>query len=186
VILSRPPQITRDLHPFEKAFFLYQRRLNERLALPFTRYFYYAKGTPKFVDFQKKIKARKTAARDIGLYEAYGQHKWNDEAIVGAPESEPEHQLEALLKDERPWKDENEPAKATEELEEAIYIKPEPRETEADKTGDEKSLNRLLQRTLYLMVQDKSGNWRFPTTVLNSKEHESLRAVCNFPRWSRI
>lgn len=181
VILSRPPQITRDLHPFEKSFFLYQRRLNERLALPFTRYFYYSKGTPKFLDFQKKLKNRRTLARDIGSYEAYGKDNWNDEVIVGAPESEPAHQVEALLADEKPFKDENEPVKTTEAQEEAIYSKPVSRETEADKAGDEKSLNRLLQRTLYLMVQDKEGQWRFPTTNLNSMDRESLRAVslCN-------
>ena len=99
IVLSRPPLITRDLHPFEKAFYLYQRRLNERLAIPFTRYFYYRKNTPPAIEFKRKIKERKTPARDIGFYDAYGPDAWHDELLMGAPESEPEHQMEALLKD---------------------------------------------------------------------------------------
>ena len=70
VVLSRPPQITRDLTPFEKAYYFYQKRLNERLALPFTKYFYFRRGTPSDEDWKQKIRERQTAARDIGKYNA--------------------------------------------------------------------------------------------------------------------
>ena len=40
--------------------------------------------------------------------------------------------------------------------------KPMPRLTEADHTNNTKSLNRKLDRTLYLLVQNKEGRWRFP------------------------
>ena len=62
ILLSRPPILTRSLHPFEKAFFFYQKRLQERLALPFTRYFYFKKDTPADTDWKIKAKLRNGAA----------------------------------------------------------------------------------------------------------------------------
>lgn len=168
VVLSRPPQITRDLTPFEKAFFLYQRRLNERLALPFTRYFYFKKGTPADLEWKQKAKQRQTAARDIGVYNAYSKEGWNDEVLVGAKESEPEVQVEALLNDAETHGTE------TDEISEAnkeSLERPMPRVTEADRTGNVKSLDRLLQRTLYLLVKGKNGKWGFPTSGLMGREN---------------
>ena len=171
VVLSRPPLITRDLTPFEKAFFLYQRRLNERLALPFTRYFYYQKDTPADVDWKKKIKQRITPARDIGIYNAYSKDGWNDELLMGAKESDPEEQVRALLKDAIVDEEEveggssNEIKKQKEEIE-----KPLPRTTDADRAGDVRSLNRSLSRTLYMIVKGSHGAWEFPAGGLLGKE----------------
>ncbi|KAL9137638.1 MAG: hypothetical protein Q9175_001157 [Cornicularia normoerica] len=170
VLLSRPPLLTRDLTPFEKSFFLYQRRLNERLALPFTRYFYYQRGTPGDIEWKRKIKDRKTPARDIGVYNAYGDEGWNDELLVGDTVSEPEEQVEKLLRDaevevtERDIQGEGKVVKK-EEVE-----KPMPRVTEADKAGDMKSLNRALQKTLYLVVSRGKGQWEFPSAELARQE----------------
>lgn len=173
VLLSRPPVITRDLTPFEKAFFLYQKRLNERLALPFTRYFYYQKGTPGDVEWKRKIKERQTPARDIGVYNAYSEDGWNDEVLVGARESEPEEQVEALIKDAQVEVKEGEESSVVKKQE---VERPYPRVTDADKTGDVKSLNRLLQRTLYLLVKtEKNKRWRFPSSFMEGKE--SLHTV---------
>ncbi len=180
VVLSRPPLITRDLHPFEKAFFLYQRRLNERLALPFTRYFYIRKGTPADIDWKRKIKQRLTPARDIGVYTPWGKEGWNDELLLGASESEPEHQMEALLKDSiivAPKKGETVSEDQIPPVDESL--RPMSRVTEADKMNDEKSLNRLLQRTLYLLVQDEKQNWVFPTDKLIGREsfHQAAERI---------
>ncbi|KZF21529.1 CAF1-domain-containing protein [Xylona heveae TC161] len=167
VVLSRPPMITRDLTSFEKAYFFYQKRLNERLALPFTRYFYYKKGTPQDLDWKRKFKERQTPARDIGVYNAYSKEGWHDELLMGASESEPEKQVEALLKDAEVSSvggDEVADHKAE------VAEKPVPRITEADKAGDEKSLNRLFQRTLYLLVKGPEGRWMFPSSGLSKKE----------------
>jgi len=172
VVLSRPPQITRDLHPFEKAFYFYQRRLNERLALPFTRYFYYKKGTPADAEWKRKMRERTTPARDIGVYNAYGKQGWADEVLVGAQESEPEAQVEALLKDAAPVATESsseaqqDASAAREELE-----KPAARVSEADQKSDLKSLNRLLKRTLFLLVKGKDGRWTFPSATLLKNEN---------------
>ncbi|KAB2578402.1 Mitochondrial 54s ribosomal protein [Lasiodiplodia theobromae] len=167
VVLSRPPVITRDLHPFEKAFFLYQRRLNERQAHSFTRYFYYKKGSPAEAEWKRKQKQRLTAARDIGVYRGHGKDAWNDELLVGAQESEPDHQREALLRDSESTgkEDADVGGKKAEPAE-----RPLSRVTEADQKGDQKSLNRMLQRTLYLLVKDGSGRWQFPQDRLIGRE----------------
>ncbi|KAF9253516.1 hypothetical protein DTO012A7_5237 [Penicillium roqueforti] len=172
VVLSRPPQITRELEPFEKAFFFYQKRLNERLALPFTKYFYFKRGTPADEDWKKKIQERRTAARDIGHYNAYDSDAWNDELLLGAQESEPEHQIEALVQDAESTA--NATSQDTSKKEE--IPRPYPRITEADKKNDQKSLDRLLSRTLYLLVQSKEGHWKFPSSPVESGETLRLAA----------
>lgn len=171
VVLSRPPQITRDLEPFEKAFYFYQKRLNERLALPFTKYFYFKRGTPADEDWKKKIQERRTAARDIGKYNAYDSDAWNDELLLGAQESEPAHQIEALVQDAESTA--NATSQDTSKKEE--IPRPYPRITEADKKNDQKSLDRLLSRTLYLLVQSNEGHWKFPTSPVETGE--TLRLV---------
>lgn len=173
VVLSRPPQITRDLHPFEKAYYFYQRRLNERLALPFTRYFYYKKGTPADAEWKRKIRERTTPARDIGVYNAYGKQGWADELLVGAQESEPDNQVGALLKDaETPSEASAKEGQSELALKKSDDVdRPMSRVSEADVQGDQKSLNRLLQRTLFLLVKGKDGRWTFPSANLVKDEN---------------
>lgn len=184
LVLSRPPQITRDLHPFESAFFLYQRRLNERLALPFTQYFYFKKKTPADLEWKRKIKQRLTPARDIGRYKGYGDEAWNDELLVGAQESEFQYQVEKLLEDAEQTGAEGEEGENAgaeggvtasaagkgKKVEREAIERPMSRITEADIKGDMKSLNRLLPRTLYLLVKDGEGKWMFPQDKVGGRE----------------
>lgn len=172
VVLSRPPQVTRDLTPFEKSYYFYQKRLNERLALPFTRYFYFKRGTPADEDWKRKYRERQTPSRDIGKYNAYSPEAWNDELLVGAVESEPEHQVEMLVRDAEGTTSGSQEGSKKEEV-----PRPFPRVTEADQKNDQKSLNRALQRTLYLLVQTKEGYWKFPSSPV--EQGESLRLVSN-------
>ena len=139
VLLSRAPQITRELTSFEKAFYFYQRRLNERLALPFTRYFYFKRGTPADVEWKHKYKDRQTAARDIGKYNAYSKEAWNDELLVGAVESEPEHQIDALVRDAEGGSTADSVDMVTKKEE---VLRPLPRVSEADEKGDQRLLKR--------------------------------------------
>lgn len=170
VVLSRPPILTRPLHPFEKAFFFYQRRLNERLALPFTRYFYYKKGTPADRDWKRKRDARGGAAvRDIGVYNAYGSDAWNDELLVGDKTSEPEEQVEALIRDVEGVDIPKEEG-MKEGAGDVVVARPLPRRTEADEKGDLTRLDRKLDGTLYLLVKNKDGKWRFPEGAVEGKE----------------
>ncbi|GAQ38396.1 CAF1 family ribonuclease [Aspergillus niger] len=166
VVLSRPPQITRDLTDFEKAYYFYQKRLNERLQLPFTKYFYFKRGTPADEDWKRKIRERQTPARDIGKYNPYSKEAWNDELLVGAVESDPAHQVEMLVQDAESTV--NATSQDTSKKEE--IPRPFPRVTEADQKNDQRSLNRALQRTLYLLVQSKDGFWTFPSSPIVAEE----------------
>lgn len=187
-VISRPPLITRDLTNFEQSYFLYQKRLNERLALPFSRYFYYKKGTPADTEWKRKAKNRKTAARDIGVYSGYGDEAWNDEVLVDDQTASLDAQREALLRDaegkeilgaepvgdkeankEQVSGDVKAGEGARKELELQIE-RPSPRFTEADQKNDTLSLNRKLDQTLYLLVKNKDGRWRFPEDRLYAKE----------------
>ncbi|KAL9104968.1 MAG: hypothetical protein Q9163_000140 [Psora crenata] len=172
VLLSRAPLLTRDLTPFEKSYFLYQRRLNERLALPFTRYFYYQEGTPGDVEWKRKIKERMTPARDIGRYSGYGEEAWNDETLVGDRTSEPEEQIQALVRDAD---DKESRSIAGRGKRDEVVERPKGRVTEADEKGDTRTLNRCLTRTLYLVVKTRErmvndGEWMLPGCALEAKE----------------
>lgn len=52
-----------------------------------------------------------------------------------------------------------------------VIPRPLPRETEADRTNDLKSLNRKLDRSLYLLIKRKDGQWRFPEDRLYGREN---------------
>ncbi|KAK3718225.1 hypothetical protein LTR37_005340 [Vermiconidia calcicola] len=192
-VLSRPPLLTRELTPFEKAYYLYQKRLNERLALPFTRYFYYKKDTQADVEWKRKAKVRKTASRDIGVYSGYGDEAWNDELLVGDETAEPRNQLDALIRDaEGKGIIESQPVgdvetdgaevsgnekegegmrKSVGQQQQLAVERPLPRVTEADRTNDTKSLDRKLDRSLYLLVQRPDGTWRFPEDRVYGREN---------------
>lgn len=145
------------------------------MALPFTKYFYFKRGTPADEDWKKKIQERRTPARDIGKYNAYDSDSWNDELLLGAKEAEPEHQVEMLVQDAESTA--NATSQDTSKKEE--IPRPHSRVTEADKKGDHKSLNRLLSRTLYLLVQSKEGHWKFPSMPVEAEE--TLRQVRPIP-----
>ena len=50
-----------------------------------------------------------------------------------------------------------------EERDQGEDFEPAPRETEADKTGDQRTMHRRLDEFLFLVVQDaKTGQWGFP------------------------
>ncbi|RDW59507.1 hypothetical protein BP6252_12594 [Coleophoma cylindrospora] len=178
VILSRPPILTRPQTAFEKAFFFYQKRLNERLALPFTRYFYFKKDTPADIDWKLKAKDRGgVAAKEIGDYQAYGAESWNDELLVGDKKSDPRSVREALLKDSEMRTIEGQ--KPSEVVEGIKVEKPLARVTEADRARDVKRLDRALDRTLYLAVKKEDGKWGFPAGSLVGREnlHQAAERV---------
>ena len=181
MLLSRPPLLTRELSSFEKAFYLYQRRLNERLVLPFTRYFYYQKGTPGDLEWKRKIKERLTPSRDIGKYTGYGKESWNDELLIGDETSEPERQIEALV--DSAQVDDGTASSDLDRKRDTSITKPSSRTTDADRAQDTRSLNRALTRTLYLLVKRPGDGkamqpWSIPGAGLHDKE--SLHAVRSF------
>ncbi|KAN0095855.1 39S mitochondrial ribosomal protein L46 domain containing protein [Hyaloscypha variabilis] len=205
ILLTRPPLLTPPLTSFEKAFFFYQKRLNERLALPFTRYFYFKKDTPADTDY--KIKARErngVAARELGGYRAYGEEAWNDELLVsgldtagGVKESggenglgkmglaEPQHLISTLLKESRVRAIEGKDGAAVEVQEgDVVHVdreleRPLKRFTDADRKGEFTRLDRRLERTLYLLVKREGGGWGFPAGEVEGREglHQAAERV---------
>lgn len=122
------------------------------------------------IEYKRKKKLRGgISARDIGLYNAHDKDGWNDEVLIGAQESEPQNQAEALIKDAKPLPKENEEEQIVEQ-EVGSMVELAPRVTEADRSRDERSLNRQLQRTLYLVVQDANGQWKFPEAANEGRE----------------
>ncbi len=179
VILTRAPLITRALSPFENAFFFYQKRLNERLVLPFRHTFYFKRDTAADLDWRIKFEERgEIAAKELGRYYAQGRNAWNDELLVGSTLSNEERVREILLKDGE--------LRVTEDGEKAPpdeivpVERPMDRITEADKTNDVRRLDRALDRTLYLIVQRTDGQWQFPTEDVPTDEHlhEVSRTEC--------
>lgn len=123
---------------------------------------------------------RQTPARDIGVYNAYSEEGWNDELLIGAKESEPEEQINALVEDATVEEKESEEVEGVRKRKVEKIDKPMPRVTEADRIGDLKSLNRYLTRTLHLTVKSKqphhkAAQWGFPSSELTGKE--SLHTV---------
>lgn len=174
IILTRAPLLTRAPTPFEAAFFLYQKRLDERLAAPFRKGFYFKLDTPAELDWRLKVRERHgVAARDVGRYNPRGRLAWNDELLAGSPVSEPAAVAGALVRDAEMRVSED-----GEEIPEEDRVKvdgPLPRRTAADEAGDATRLDRELDRTLYLVVRrGEDAPWEFPSgDVLTSENlHE--------------
>ncbi len=177
MILTRPPLLTREPTPFESAFFLYQKRLNERLTARFRKQFYFKQDTPPQMDWRIKIKERHgVAARDIGRYNPRGRMGWNDEVLIGSPTSDPGQIMEKLAADAEMRVSEDGELIAEDEV--VRVERPLPRRTEADEKGDVRRLDRALDRTLYLVVKQSEGDkakWSFPNGEFPT--HEALHEV---------
>jgi large subunit ribosomal protein L46 len=89
--------------------------------------------------------------------------------LVGAAESEPEHQINALIHDAEGYLS-SESLDGVAKKEE--LPRPLPRMTKADLEADYKSLDRLLHRTLYLLVQVKEGYWKFPSANIKLTQED--------------
>jgi large subunit ribosomal protein L46 len=179
LILTRPPLLTRDQTPFESAYYLYQKRLNERLTAPFRRQFYFKQDTALDLDFGIKLRERHgVPAKDIGRYNPRGRMGWNDEVMMGSTTSDPADVVEQLLADaEVRVSEDGEPIP----VEERVPVeRPAARRTEADEKGDVRRLDRKLERTLYLVVEKKGEDgkavWGFPTGMVPTEE--TLHEVC--------
>ena len=176
IILTRPPLLTREQTPFESAFYLYQKRLDERLSGSFRKAFYFKLDTPAELDWRLKLRERHgVAAKEIGRYNPRGRMAWNDEVLVGSPVSDPAAVLDKLVRDAEMRVSED-----GEELPEEDRVRverPMPRRTEADAKGDARRLDRQLDRTLYLVVRrGEEDPWEFPSGDVPTSEN--LHEVC--------
>jgi large subunit ribosomal protein L46 len=167
--VTRPPIVTRELTPFENAFFFYQKRLEERLNTPFVSSIYYKPDTARTLDWNVKVKEREgTVAKELGIYQGKGAKAWDDELQSGDELSSQESLLKSLLKDAEARVSDDAELIAPHEV--VPVPRPYDRVTEADKKGDVKRLDRQLEKTLYLVVKGKDG-WGFPADVVGKEEN---------------
>lgn len=161
LILSRPPIILREPTSFEKAYHEYNRQLSEALQQPFPKDFYFKKGSAAEKRFEEDqasapqgFSAIAAAVSGSVPKEKSGKNK---EATV--PSSNLSSPLAEGEADSRPL----------------------PRTTQADASNDVRSLERKLDRTLYLVVKKKTGkgaaSWQFPAKALTDTKHENLHDV---------
>ncbi|KAL1900819.1 hypothetical protein Cpir12675_000695 [Ceratocystis pirilliformis] len=175
IILTRAPLLTAEPTAFESAFWFYQKRLNERLSLPFSQRFYFKPDTPAQLDWAIKLRERDgLVAREVGKYNGKSANSWNDELLVGDTLSAPETLTQTLLKDAELRVSED-AEEITEEDRQPVES-PQPRLSEADHKGDVRRLDRKMDRTLYLTVQQKDGTWEFPAVELEKEENLHLAA----------
>ena len=100
------------------------------------------------VDAQREALIRDAEGREIVGAEAVGDKDVNKEQVSGDAKIGEGQRKDLELHVERPAS----------------------RVTEADEKNDTLSLNRKLDQTLYLLVQNKDGRWRFPEDRLFVKE----------------
>lgn len=99
-----------------------------------------------------------------------GRDAWDDEALmdVGTLYAEPDYIRERLYTEAE--------SRVSEDGEELAFDdrlqieRPLPRETEADRSGDQTRLDRALERTLYLVVKGPKGRWQFPMDEVRPDE----------------
>ncbi|CCF43294.1 NUDIX domain-containing protein [Colletotrichum higginsianum] len=181
VILTRAPLLTRPLTSFEQAYFFYQKRLNERLTLPFITSVYFKPDTPALIDWNMKMKDRQgTVAKELGVYNGKASRAWDDELTVGDNLSKHDTTVDLLLKDSVMRVSDD-----AEIIPEEDRAPPEalaPRVSEADLKGDTTRLDRAMDRTLYLVVRKdgKDGEkWEFPAAGMSTEEnlHEAAQRI---------
>lgn len=177
LILTRAPILTRDQTPFESSFYLYQKRLNERLVSPFISSLWFKQDTPPQLDWTVKLDERKGIwAKDVGHYKPRGSTRWADEVQQGSPLADPELLRERLVKDsELRYSDDGE---LLTDADRVPIERPQPRRSEADEKGDVKRLDRAMDQTLYFVVK-KGDRWAFPAADVRTDEnlHEAAARV---------
>lgn len=149
IILNRSPILTRTPDAFEKAFYDYQARIHRVLSNPFPNEFYFKPGSPLEQKFKDEENERELEAFGKG----FGAKRERSEAEEGEEED-----MELSVDDTDP---------------------PASRISEADVTGDVKSLDRKGERNLYLLVKgnaSQDNSWRFPQGL--AQRSEFLHEVC--------
>lgn len=109
---------------------------------------------------------------------------------MGDATSEPKSQIDALINDARgltiDGKDPMTDAERANQVnkkdqsQEIVVQAPLNRVTAADERGDTTSLDRLLHRTLFLLMKNEAGRWTFPEDAIQGREglHDVSLAEC--------
>ncbi|CEH13919.1 Mitochondrial ribosomal protein L17 [Ceraceosorus bombacis] len=148
LLLARSPVILRQPSPLESAYFQYNQKLSAALEQPFVKDFYFKKGSAA----EQKFEADQAERRQIlsGQKTSSRADLENDTAPVQVGGTEAEAELYTT----------------------------QPRRTKADVEGVRATLDRRLERTLYLVLKEGSS-WRLPSKLLD--DGESLHAAAPKP-----
>ncbi|KAI9506628.1 hypothetical protein BX070DRAFT_218231 [Coemansia spiralis] len=149
VLLQRDPIVIERVEGFEAEADKYFQWLEYVSAEKFPREFFFKKGSSAETKWMELEDQRES--------------EW-----YFSPETKPESKS---LKNETVGGESGE----AKEINKAVEI--HPRVTKADESGDVKSLERKLDRTLYLLVKDSKGQWVFPQGALEGEEvlHDAAR-----------
>lgn len=150
LLLSRPPTILPAPTPFESAYYAYNRKLHRALSQPFDRDLYFKKGSAAETQFIKDEAERTKRMKD-------GEAPVTVTAVQGADTSELE-------------------TESANEGSEGNMYKSLSRTTEADVNGDITSIERNLDRTLFLVVKGGQAGkeWTIPMKDVTKSGPESL------------
>ncbi|KAI8602663.1 39S mitochondrial ribosomal protein L46-domain-containing protein [Dissophora ornata] len=148
-VVSRQPLILRDLSPFEKEYFLYQKNLERDNAAPFGAEFYFKKGSVAERNWKQQEAERSANSSSTSSKSSASKSSSASASTAGSTEGE-------AAEEESTEEDRVAAMEAKIEFNERI--------TEADRTNDVRSLERALQRTLYLIVKKprEQHAWQFP------------------------
>lgn len=161
LILSRPPLITSDLPEFDRKFYHYQQELLKRLMWTFPKWFYFKEGTLAEQRYRQLNKDPVDNNPDIEFPRGRPEIRHNRDRRF-----KQEIRLPKTYK-EADQLDGSEPATSNDDL--ARKIVPNSRTTNADEINDQTSLERNLSRTLYLVINENNGQWKFPNFKLDSQ-----------------
>ncbi|SCV12632.1 related to 54S ribosomal protein L17, mitochondrial [Nakaseomyces glabratus] len=146
LILSRVPLVSPEKSELESSYYKYMSELERRLMWTFPAYFYFKKGTlseHRFYAAQKgPISKQEGVWFPKGVPDIKHGRERSQKQTINLPKSK---QQEGQASD-----DISRPIIANSIV------------TEADKNNDLTSLERSLRRTLYLLIKDKKGIWKFP------------------------
>ncbi|KAJ1914843.1 hypothetical protein H4219_004609 [Mycoemilia scoparia] len=162
ILLQRDPIITPTQTPFEKEFSKYQDFLRYQTADPFPQDFYIKKGST----LDKQWKQRDVEQQKVWYFDA--KLGGGVDSKKGAAGKKLNKSSQAVVEEEEEGGAAIIDGNSSNEAEVAL----QPRITEADKKGDQKSLERKLDRTLYLLVKDSNGNggWKLPQGLVAQDE----------------
>ncbi|RHZ54735.1 hypothetical protein Glove_423g17 [Diversispora epigaea] len=157
IVLTRSPIILRDPHPFEREYYIYQQRLEQLHAAPFPVDFYFKKGSVA----EKKWRERKAKEWSESLLSFSGTKDIIVKKDNGGDVDLSDTKSSSTGTTTTTTTTTSSSSSSSSDDEE---IKIASRITAADIENDVKSLDRVLQRTLYLIVKKPRNKhaWQFP------------------------
>ncbi|CAI5759965.1 unnamed protein product [Candida verbasci] len=181
LILSRLPVITTELSKFEKLFYKYQEELWRRLMWTFPKWFYFNQGTLAELRYKQLNKGSMSYDPKIlyprGIPDLKQGRDRRFRQYIKAPK--PYKEIDELSQEQIKEIEEQKLKNNGEELinkdDLTRKIIPNQRVTKADLNKDDKSLERRLERTLYLIIK-VNDSWILPTFE-NEKNSTSLHEL---------